>query len=286
MSKQKNMIDTNFQLKEIYCNKSECVINLPEWLLPIGKINEYSSNRHLAIAEIAGRDSIAAAIKSVEEEKFTDLLPTFVYTGTEYGPWSSVVQAVERLSKQLPKIRIHNLVVMGSPDFWRALNGRFISILIEKYGFYTPCIGCHLYLHSIRIPLAINIGNVPIISGERERHNGNIKVNQTAGALDFYKKLSEDFGIQLLLPLRHIQKGSHIEEILEYHWQEGKEQLGCTLSGNYRRLDREHNIRSHQVQRYMEEFALPCTKKIIESYAAGDVPNHIDMALQVLNACG
>jgi len=159
------MTGTNFQLKEIYFNKSECVINLPEWLLPIGKINEYSSNRHLAIVEIAGRDSIAAAIKSVEKEKFTNLLPTFVYTGTEYGPWSSVMNAVERLSKRLPETRIHNPVVMGSPSFWQALNGRFISELISRYDFYTPCIGCHLYLHSIRIPLAIKVGNVSIISG-------------------------------------------------------------------------------------------------------------------------
>ena len=278
------MKDINSQLRELYINKSECVINLPEWLLPSHKISEYRAISGLAIAEMAGRDSVAAAIKSVEEEKFSDLLPTFVYTGTEYGPWSSVLEAVERLSKRLPETRIHNLVVMGSPDFWRALNGRFINILIEKYGFYTPCIGCHLYLHSIRIPLAINIGNVPIISGERERHNGNIKINQSADALDFYRKLSKDFGIQLLLPLRHIQEGSHIEEILGFQWQEGKEQVGCTLSGNYKRFDSEQNIRSHQVQRYMEEFALPCTKKIIESYLAGHVPNHIDIASQVLNS--
>ncbi len=272
------------QLKDLYLNKEECVIDLPEWLLSLERILEHGNIEQLAVVEMAGRDSVAAAIKSVEEGNFSDLLPTFVYTGTEYGPWSSVMGAVERLSKQLPEIRIHNLIVMGSPDFWRALNGRFISELISRYDFYTPCIGCHLYLHSIRIPLSIKIGTVPIISGERERHNGNIKINQTAGALNFYKELSADFGIQLLLPLRHIHKGSHIEEILGFHWQEGEEQLGCTLSGNYRRLDRERNIHSRQVQKYMKEFALPCTKKIIESYVAGHIPNHSEIALQVLNS--
>ena len=271
------------QLEKLYLNKKESVINLPEWLLNPEKNLEYRDIPSLALVEMAGRDSVAAAIKSVEEEKFTDLVPTFVYTGTEYGPWPSVMMAVERLSSRLPGTRIHDLIVMGSPDFWRALNGRFISTLMEKYGFYTPCIGCHLYLHSIRIPLALGIGGIPIISGERERHNGTIKINQTSVALDFYKKLSKDFGIQLHLPLRHIQEGSHIEEILGFHWQEGKEQLGCTLSGNYRRLDSEQNIPSHLVQRYMEEFALPCTKKIIESYVDGHVPNHIDIASQILN---
>ena len=278
------MPGSDSQVKELFLDKPECVINLPQWLLSSRKINEYRAISGLAIVEIAGRDSVAAAIKSVEEGEFSDLLPTFVYTGTEYGSWLSVMMAVERLSSRLPGTRIHDLVVMGSPDFWRALNGRFISILIEKYGFYTPCIGCHLYLHSIRIPLALNIGGVPIISGERERHDAHIKINQTSVALDFYEELSKGFGIQLLLPLRHIQEGSHIEEILGFHWPEGKEQLGCTLSGNYRRWDREQNIPSHLVQRYMEEFALPCTKKIIESYVAGHVPNHIDIASQILNA--
>ena len=271
------------QLEKLYLNKKECVIDSPEWLLSPETIIGFKDISRMAIVEMAGRDSVAAAIKSVGEEEFSDLLPTFVYTGTEYGSWPSVMMAVERLSNRLPGTRIHNLVVMGSPDFWRALNGRFISILIEKYGFYTPCIGCHLYLHSIRIPLALKIGGVPIISGERERHNGHIKINQNSVALDFYKKLSKDFGIQLLLPLRHIQEGSHIKEILGFHWQEGKEQLGCTLSGNYRRLDSEQNIPSHLVQRYMKEFAIPCTKKIIESYVVGHVPNHIDIASQILD---
>ena len=272
------------KLEKLYLNKEECVIDLPEWLLSSETAFEYRDVSRMAVVEIAGRDSVAAAIKSVEEEKFSDLVPTFVYTGTEYGSWLSVKGALERLSRRLPETRIHNLVVMGSPDFWRALNGRFISLLIERYGFYTPCIGCHLYLHSVRIPLAIKIGNVPIISGERELHDGHIKINQTADALDFYKELSKDFGIQLLLPLRHIREGSHIEEILEFHWQEGKEQLGCTLSGNYKKFDNKRNISSHQVRRYMEEFAIPCTKKIIDSYLAGHVPDHIDIASQILNA--
>jgi hypothetical protein len=227
---------------------------------------------------------VAAAVKSVEEESFTDLLPTYVYTGTEHGPWASVDQAVERLAGLLPEVRIHNLVVLGSPCFWQALCGRFISELISRYGFYTPCVGCHLYFHSVRIPLALALGKVPIISGEREWHDGAIKVNQIYEALNVYVKIAKEFGIRLLFPVRNITKGDRIEEILGFEWQEGKEQLGCVLSGNYRALEGSVDYAPSQVKMYLKEFAWPCAKKIIESYTAGRIPNHLEITAQVLDS--
>ncbi len=271
------------RLKELYLNKPECVITLPEWFLPSEKIKEYRAMPRLAIVEIAGRDSVAAAVKSVEEESFTDLLPTYVYTGTEHGPWASVDQAVERLAGLLPEVRIHNLVVLGSPCFWQALCGRFISELISRYEFYTPCVGCHLYLHSVRIPLALALGKVPIISGEREWHDEAKKVNQISEALNVYEKIAKDFGIRLLFPVRNITKGDRIEEILGFEWQEGKEQLGCVLSGNYRALEGSVDYAPSQVKMYLEEFAWPCAKKIVESYTAGRIPNHLEIAASVLH---
>ena len=271
------------RLKELYLNKPECVITLPEWLLPPYKVNEYRAMSRLAIVEIAGRDSMAAAVKSVEEESFTDLLPTYVYTGTEHGPWASIDQAVERLVGLLPEVRIHNLVALGSPGFWQALCGRFTSELISRYGFYTPCVGCHLYLHSVRIPLALTLGKVPIISGEREWHDGAMKINQISEALNVYEKIAKDFGIRLLFPVRNITKGDRIEEILEFEWKEGKEQLGCVLSGNYRALEGSVDYTPSQVKTYLEEFAWPCAKKIIESYTAGRIPNHLEIAASVLH---
>lgn len=271
------------RLKELYLNKPECVTTLPEWFLPSEKIKEYRAMSRLAIVEIAGRDSVAAAVKSVEEESFTDLLPTYVYTGTEHGPWASVDQAVERLAGLLPEVRIHNLVVLGSPCFWQALCGRFISELISRYEFYTPCVGCHLYLHSVRIPLALALGKVPIISGEREWHDEAKKVNQISEALNVYEKIAKDFGIRLLFPVRNITKGDRIEEILGFEWQEGKEQLGCVLSGNYRALEGSVDYAPSQVKMYLEEFAWPCAKKIVESYTAGRIPNHLEIAASVLH---
>ena len=276
------MPNSDFRLKELYLNKPECVITLPEWLFSSEKREAYRAISRLAIVEIAGRDSLAAAVKSVKEESFTDLLPTYVYTGTEHGPWASVEKAVERLAQRMPEVRVHDLLVLGSPNFWRALNGRFISKLVSRWGYYLPCPGCHLYLHSVRIPLALTLGNAPIIAGERERHDERVKVNQIPEALNVYERLANDFGIPLLFPLRHVAEGDHIEEILGFHWQEDSEQLECVLSGNYRRLDRSVYGTSLQVQKCLQEFASPCAKKIIESYAAGHIPNHLEMAASVL----
>jgi len=272
------------RLEEIYLNKPECVENLPEWLLPSHKMEEYRAMSRLAIVEMAGRDSVAAAVKSVEERDFTELLPTYVFTGTEYESWSSVEKAVRQLSRRMPEIEVHQLLVLGSPGFWQALNGRYISELISKYGFFTPCVGCHIYLHSVRIPIALMLGKIPIISGEREQHDGSIKVNQVSEALSVYRMIAEEFGIELLFPLRNIAEGDRVKEILGFEWEEGKDQLGCVLSGNYRRLDGSTGITNSQVQRYLKEFAYPVTLRIIETYVAGRVPNHLEIAADVLGS--
>ena len=276
------MSDFASKLKVLYLSKAEIVIDFPEWLLSPEMVDELRAISRLAIVEIAGRDSVAAAVRGAEEESITDLLPTYAYTGTEYGSWSTVDDAVKRLSRRLPEVRIHDLLVIGSPGFWQALNGRFISELVARYGFYVPCVGCHLYLHSVRIPLALMLGGVPIISGERERHNGDSKVNQIPEALDLYQGLAKKFGVQLALPLRHIAEGDRIAELLGFDWPEGKEQLECVLSGNYYPLDGNAVVSATQIKRYLEEFALPCASKIIQSYVEGQVPNHIAIAAQVL----
>jgi len=270
------------RLTDLYLNKPECVIRLPEWLLPPDKIERYRSLSNLAVVEIAGRDSVAAAVKIVEERGYTDLIPTYAYTATEYGKWESVGNAVTRLSRRLPETRVHDLVVLGSPGFWRALSGRFVQQLISAYGFYTPCIGCHLYLHTVRIPFSLVLGGVPVIAGERERHDGRIKVNQIAEVLDGYEQISDAFGVSLLFPLRHMEAGRQITELLGFEWSEGKEQLGCVFSGNYLCEEGAVKVSAGQIRAFLEGFAKPCAEAIVSSYIQGYIPDHIDIGRRIL----
>lgn len=269
-------------LLEHFRDKPECVIDLPPWMLPPECIASYRSTRGLALVEIAGRDSVAAAAKAVEEEHFTDLLPTYAYTGTEHGVWSSVEDAVKRLAGRLPHVHVHPLLVIGSPRFWQALNGRFMSELIVRYGLISPCIGCHLYLHSVRIPLSVSLGGIPIIAGERESHNGAIKINQIGEALGRYEDLASTFRVRLLFPLRHISDGNQIREILGLPWEEGKEQLGCVLSGNYRGPDGRVRLTVEQAVQYLDTFACPATEEIIRSYLSGEVPDHLKISARIV----
>ena len=137
-------------------------------------------------------------------------------------------------------------------------------------------------MHSVRIPIALTLGRVPVISGERERHDGAVKINQISEVLNFYQNLADNFGVRLLFLLRNVAEGKYIEDILEFVWRQGEEQMGCVLSGNYRRLNSSINIATHQVQRYLKEFAWPCTTKIIESYVANRIPKHLEIAARIL----
>ena len=269
------MTEYDLQIREIFLNKPECIINFPDWMLSKGQINTLRNTKGLAIVEMAGRDSVAAAIKSVEEKGFTRLLPTYVYTGTEYGNWESVLKAVERLKLRLgDHVNIHELLVFGSPLYWQALNGRYINEFIKRYGFYTPCVGCHLYLHSTRIPLSIMLGDKPIISGERESHDGGEKINQISVALNAYERIGETFNTPILMPLRYIREGKKIEEIIGTDWKQGGNQLGCILSGNYRDIEGKNKIKKEDAENFLDTFALPVAEKIIEVYLESVVPDH------------
>lgn len=271
------------QIRELFLNKPECIINFPGWMLSGDQINTYRNIEGLAIVEMAGRDSVAAAVKCVEEDGFTDLLPTYVYTGTEYGNWESLLEAVKRLELRLgSNVKIHELLVFGSPLYWRALNGRFIDGILKRYGFYTPCIGCHLYLHSARIPLSVLLGEKPVITGERESHDGGEKVNQISEAINAYGSIGRAFNVPILMPLRYIEDGKEIEETIGISWEQDRDQLGCVLSGNYRNIEGKNTIKKEDVINFLEDFALPVAEKIIGTYLDGSVPDHMEIAKKQL----
>ncbi len=279
------MTNRNSFLNDHFRDKPECVIKYPSWLLNTEQMDRYRSMPGLAIVEMAGRDSVAAAVEAVKQKGFTDLVPVYVYTGTEYGPWASVETAVLRLRKRLPDIRIHELMVMGSPRFWHAMNGRLTSELIKRYGFYTPCVGCHLYLHAARIPLS-RLLEAPIIAGERERHDGAVKVNQTATALEGYLALARIFKTQLLFPLRDIDDGREIERILGLRWKQDEEQLACVFSGNYRLAEKRIAVNEAKIAVYLEEFAIPLAQAVVQSYLQKKVPDHHKLACRIIQNLG
>ena len=247
-------------------NKPELITSFPRWMFSEAMEKELKETEGLAIGEIAGRDSMAAVLEAVRIRNITALLPTIAYTGTEFGDWNIPFDKVELLTADLAKrgIRVFNPLVLGAPRWWRRLCGRSLPSLFKRFGFYSPCLGCHLYLHSLRIPLARKIDCKVIIAGERESHQGTIKVNQIAVALDAYTSLTRAFGIELFLPVRRISKTEDITAVIKGHGVEGDEQLGCVLSRNY--LDEAGTVTCPEdaIERFFSEFAIREAEDLIK----------------------
>jgi len=253
---------------EIVSTKPELIDEFPRWMFSKTMENRLRGTKGLAIAEIAGRDSIAAALEATKKRDFKVLLPTIAYTGTEFGNWEFPFKKTYMLKEELAKrgINVLDPIVLGSPKFWWRLCGRYVAHLFKRFGFYSPCMGCHLYLHALRIPLARKIGCGVVIGGERELHEEKIKINQIGVALDTYISFAERFGIELFLPLRQVRKSEDIESIISQHWEEGAEQLECVLGKNYLDIDGDVVCSEDDVKRFLNEFALKEAEEVINKF--------------------
>ncbi len=256
------------RLLEIIAGKPELVTEFPGWMLPASTIDEITETKNVAIAEIAGRDSFAAVRRACEIRTINAVVPTIAYTGTEYGDWSIPFRMVEILRKSLHEknIKLYDPVILGAPRFWWRLCGRYTTHFFKTFGSYSNCLGCHFYFHAIRIPIAKKLRCNLIIGGERESHDGRIKINQIGMVLDIYQSFVKRYDIELLLPIRHIQSGVEIESILGMHWDEGGRQLECVLSKNYQEMDGSVSVVEEAVKGYFDEFALETAGEILDGY--------------------
>lgn len=238
------------------------------------------------IVETAGRDSFAAVIKFCRENKNKQisLIPTYVRTGTEYGDLRQVEENVGRLRERVEldyQARLDELIVLEKPELWWALNGRFLSVLDERYGFYTPCLGCHLYAHLLRLPLARERGTKRIIGGERESHGTRIKLNQIPEALDAYQAVLAGAGLRLELPVRKIASEEEIIELVGPGWPAGEKQMKCVLSANYAGLDWEVDYSREKMRKFLDEFLIPVGDRIASALFDGQT-DYLGLVKEVL----
>ncbi len=204
-------------------------------------INQFNVNNYdtsTVIGEFSGRDSAAAIIKAFEQDDVTYILPIASFAGTEYGDFDSIYENYLKLKERIEllygdKKTLYPLLEHNNEKLWHLVNGRYTSEMINRYKFYNPCIGCHLYFHVTKIKYAEKLSK-RIISGERESHDGKVKVNQLKQSLESYKSILNTLGFELMMPLQHMNKGSEVEDLIGWDWPEGKDHPKCVLSGNYR----------------------------------------------------
>lgn len=222
----------------------------------------------LVIAQIAGRDSVAAAVAAVRERGFTSVLPTIAFTGTENGDREAPLRAVETLRWLLGSgIEVLDPIILTDPELWRAMNACCEMDLQVRYGIASPCLACHLYLHLLRVPVSWRYGGAPIVSGERDTHDGRIKLSQTTGSIDAATRVLAYAGVELLEPVREMG-GAEIAALVGDGWAQGAGQMGCEYAGNYVGPDGTVRYDEDGHSRYLAEFFEPVGIAIIDAWRA------------------
>jgi hypothetical protein len=222
----------------------------------------------VAIVEIAGRDSVAAAVAAVRERGFQTLVPSIAFTGTETGDREAPMRAIDHLRDLLgDTATVQDPVAVSDPALWSAMNARPAAEVQSRFGVYSPCLACHLYLHLLRLPLAWSHGGAPVISGERDTHDGRIKLSQTSGSIEATKRVMLYGGVQLLLPVRRMS-GEEVAELVGGEWDAGGGQLGCQLSGNYVGFDGSVHYDEAGYERYLTDYFEPVGRAVIDAWRA------------------
>ncbi len=220
----------------------------------------------LAIAQIAGRDSVAAVVEAVRLRGFSQILPTIALTGTETGDFDAPRRAIVTLADRLGDgVEVLEPVELSDPALWSALNARFATTIQRSFGLYSPCLACHLYLHLLRVPVSWAYYNAPVIAGERDTHDGRIKLSQTRAGIDTAISVLDHAGVELIEPVRSLS-GDQIAQLAGDGWDEGAGQMGCVLSGNYRDLDSGVRFDADAYARYVSEFFEPVGRAVIDAW--------------------
>lgn len=243
---------------------------------PNGLSDDLEGRENVAVAEIADRDSVAAVLKVMKEGEIKEILPIADIIPPEHGNIRKGFNQVFWLKEKAKKynVKIYDLMFIESYDLYSTLAARYSRELINRYGFYTPCIACHMYFHTIRVPIVKALGGTQIIGGERNSHDGRLKPSQIPIAIDYYKKAVGMLGGNLVLPLRDIVDTNEIIKLT----YDDHPQLSCMFKETYGGLPESIMRDEERLKGFLEEFALPLTLDLIGVMVRKENPNIIGLA--------
>lgn len=272
------------ETKQVLLSRPERITGSDEGLFK--RLGGLAAGGRAALVEVAGRDSIAAAVTAAQSGRYAALIPTVVYTGSEFGDWEMILANAASLADRLcdvPGVSVAGeTAVLGSPRWWHASAGRYAGELQSRYGFNTTCIACHMYLHAARVPLAVRLGADAVITGERLLHDDRIKVNQLGPALEAYRKVAAGRGITLDMPLEHTSSGKDIGRLTGPR-PDPVGQMSCVLEANYRDPDGGVAFEESMLRAYLEEFLVPLTTRVLEALVdGGSAPDYLEIADSVI----
>ncbi len=221
----------------------------------------------VVLVDFAGRDSVAATMVWLSDHPNGTLVPVGDLVPTRFGDWSVYEEnwraMRDHIARRFPSVRFAPWFILEDVSAWGLLNGRYINELVAAFGFFTPCLGCHLHFYMMRAVLAEAIGAEALVSGEKEFHGRKQKANQTQEAVDAYGQFSRNHGVEHHFPIHKVTTEEEMHRLLEDGWREGERQLGCVLSGNDQGFDGRLRMTSGQIRDYMDRFAVPLATYIV-----------------------
>lgn len=238
----------------------------------------------LILTDFAGRDSVAAAMAWMRSHDVGTLIPVADVVPTRHGNWSiyddNWTQMRDHIQRAHPKVHVTPWFCLEDVAFWAMLNARFLNELTRAFGFFTPCLGCHLHFYAMRTVLAEALGARVLLSGEKELHGLRRKANQTTEAIAAYGAFSAAHGLQQHFPIHSIRGESEMADLLDDDWREGDRQLRCVMSGNDSGADGRPMFTAQQISDYMTRFANPMAARVLELRRAGATEREFTKAVE------
>ncbi len=244
----------------------------PYNLLSVNQIEELKKIPRLVIGEIAGVDSMAVLFESLKHIKVDAVMLMSAYTGTGYGEQKSLwknLQALKRVIEKTHNVYCTEPVVIGAPEFWGALNGRFMQELLARFKFYCPCFGCRLYLNALRVPLCKELNIDTVISGCINRNGGRSTPYETNSVIYYCTNLLSSFGIKLVYNIVDKNTVIDVKNALSVNRIKGQDDCyPCLFRKNYQLLDGKWKEPSN-LKQYFEQFLIPAAAKVISKVLSG-----------------
>ena len=257
------MFSKNKYLK-IISEKPDIFGNIPELILPKEKAEELSRIPLLAIGEVSGMHNIEGIIHALSIKRPDAFLPTISYTGTEYGSWDVINKALKSMRKIIEKeLRIYfaEPVLLGSPDFWWALNGYYANFIRNRFGFFSYCYGCRLYSFALRVPLSRIINADILIPADFGTQDSFDKIYNSTAAISYYQTLISGFG----LDLAYSTIREKVPEDIDY---DDGSKMQCIIEDNNLETDAS-NREPSGLSAFFENYALPAVAKILSVTLSG-----------------
>jgi len=258
-------------LYEAIARGEDILQHMPDHLAEqLGKSNK------VAIAEIADRDSIAAVVKIAREGKVGEVLPVADAVPPLYGDLNKAFDEVFWLKQKVAgyDCRVYDLIFLEASDLYNTLVARYKNYIIKRYGFYTPCLTCHLYFHTARVPIVKALGGTKIIGGERKSHDGRIKASQIPVAVEYYTKAVRALGGELILPLWEVE---NTKDIIKMTYADNPH-LSCMFKETFGNLSETIAKDELVVKKFFQEFAVPLDLRLINAMTSKENVDLIKVA--------